>query len=195
MNAADDPVAQLSRALDQTAAVVDGVREAQTTQPTPCRSWNVGELLDHLVHDLDQFTVAARGESPDWSLSAPPAGPDWAGLFRERAGRLIEAWRQTGDLSGTVTLPGLGEVPARFPVDQQIAEFAVHGWDLATATGQNPPLDPEIAETSLQWMHGALRPEFRGTEEEGRAFGPQAPAPDDAPPYDRLAAFAGRRPR
>jgi hypothetical protein len=37
-----------------------------------------------------------------------------------------------------------------------------------------------------------LKPQFRGDEESGRAFGPKVPVPDDAPLYDRLAAFFGR---
>jgi hypothetical protein len=38
-----------------------------------------------------------------------------------------------------------------------------------------------------------MRPQFRGTEAEGKAFGPEVPISDDAPVYDRLAAFYGRR--
>jgi uncharacterized protein (TIGR03086 family) len=190
-----EPVDLLARALDQAGAVVAAVREDQAGLPTPCRSWDVATLRRHLVHDLSQFTVAARGGRPDWSQPAPDAGPDWAGAFRAGAQELLDAWREA-DLTGTIELPGMGEVPARFPVDQAIAELAVHTWDLATATGRptgDDALDPEVAETGLALMSGALRPEFRGTEEEGKPFGPQVPAPAGASAHDRLAAFAGRR--
>lgn len=191
---ATPPLDLLARALDQAGAVLAAVGEEQAGQPTPCRSWDVAALRRHLVHDLSQFAVAARGGRPDWSQPAPDAGPDWVGAFRAGADELLAAWREV-DLTGTITLPGLGEAPARFPLDQQVAEFAVHAWDLATATGQptGPDrLDPEIAEAALAWMRGALRPEFRGGEEEGKAFGPETPAPADADAYTRLAAFAGR---
>jgi uncharacterized protein (TIGR03086 family) len=191
---ATDPVPLLSRALDQAGDVVAGTDRGRAGDPTPCRSWTVGQLVDHLVHDLGQFVTAAGGGAPDWSQAPPPAGDDWAGAYRRGAQELVEAWQKAGDLSGTVTLPGMGEVPARFPVDMQIAELAVHAWDLATATGQRVDLDPEVAETALAWMRGTMAPQFRGTEEEGKAFGPEVPIADDAPAYDRLAAFAGRRP-
>jgi hypothetical protein len=38
-------------------------------------------------------------------------------------------------------------------------------------------------------MSSALTPEVRG-----ESFGPPVPVADDAPVYDRLAAFAGRTP-
>ena len=80
-----------------------------------------------------------------------------------------------------MTTPNAGQI------DWQTAEIAVHTWDLARATGQTPPLDPAVAERGLAFMSGALTPENRG-----QAFGEEVTAPDDAPAYDRLAAFAGR---
>ena len=44
-----------------------------------------------------------------------------------------------------------------------------------------------MAERGLAFMSGALTPENRG-----QAFGEEVAAPEDAPAYDRLAAFAGR---
>ena len=73
-------------------------------------------------------------------------------------------------------------------MDWQIAEFAVHTWDLARAVGQSTDLDPDVALRGLAFMSGALaRPESRGDY-----FGPEVPVPNDAPPYDRIAAFAGQ---
>jgi len=187
----NDPLALLSRALEQVGDVLSGVREDQESLPTPCRSWTVAQLGDHVVHDLHQFTVTARGGSPDWSEPAAPV-PDRPAAFRKGAADLLDAWRQAGDLTGTITLPRMGEVPARFPVDQQIAEFAVHAWDLAEATGQSTALDPQVAQAALDWMRETLRPQFRGAETDGKAFGPETPISDDAHVYDRLAAFAGR---
>ena len=190
----NEPLALLSRALDQVGDVLDGVRDDQQDLPTPCRSWTVGQLGDHLVHDLRQFTLTATGGKPDWSEPAPAVTQDRAVVFRKGAAELLDAWRQAGDLTGTITLPGMGEVPARFPVDQQTAEFAMHAWDLAKATGQSTDLEPQVGQASLDWVQSALRPEYRAKEVDGGAFGPEVSVPDDAPLYDRLAAFAGRHP-
>jgi uncharacterized protein (TIGR03086 family) len=193
MTVTTDPVTLLLRALDQTGAIIAGVRDDQEHLPTPCRSWDVTELVAHLVHDLGQFTERASGGTPDWSAPRAAVEGDYIDAYRAGATDLVRAWRAAGDLSGTVELPGMGEVAARFPVDQQIAELAVHGWDLAVATGQSTHLDPEVGDTALTWAQATLRPQFRGSEDEGKAFGPEVDVAEDAPLYDRLAGFFGHR--
>jgi Mycothiol maleylpyruvate isomerase N-terminal domain len=42
----------LSRAPDQTGAVVARVRPEQATLPTPCRSWDVRALVNHVIDQL-----------------------------------------------------------------------------------------------------------------------------------------------
>ncbi|MEU9129307.1 TIGR03086 family metal-binding protein [Kitasatospora sp. NPDC048540] len=197
-----DPVDLLARALAQAAAGVEAVREDQLGDPSPCRAWTVADLVDHLLDELPRFTARARGAAPERNTAArdrnTPASDRGAGdrstAFRSGAAELVAAWRQAGDLTGTVELPGMGTVPARFPVDQQTAEFAVHAWDLARATGRSPGFDEEVGRSSLDWARTALRPEFRGGEASGKAFGPEVQAGPDAALYDRLAAFFGRDP-
>lgn len=188
-----DPVTLLLRALDQTGAIIAGIRDDQEHLRTPCRSWDVTEVVAHLVHDLGQFTARASGGTPDWSAPMAAVDGDYIDAYRAGAKALVRAWRDAGDLSGTVETPGMGEVAKRFPLDQQIAEIAVHGWDLAVATGQSTHLDPEVADTALAWARTALRPQFRGGEDEDKAFGPEVDVSEDAPLYDRLAGFFGHR--
>jgi len=64
-----DPVTLLGRALDQTEAIIVGIRDDQLQLPTPCRSWDVSQLVAHLVHDLGAFTESASGGTPSWSDS------------------------------------------------------------------------------------------------------------------------------
>lgn len=189
----DDAITLLSAALDQTGAIIVGVRDDQQHLPTPCRSWDVAALVAHVVHDLSLFTQRASGGTPDWTAPPPTIDGDYIDAYRAGASNLVQAWSAAGDLSGTVEMPGMGEVAKRFPVDQQIAELAVHGWDLAVATGQSTHLDPEVGDAALTWARTALKPQFRGTEDEGKAFGPEIDLPEDAPLYDRLAGFFGHR--
>jgi uncharacterized protein (TIGR03086 family) len=107
---------------------------------------------------------------------------------------LRAAWQQAGDLSQEIDLP-IGRVPKSFVASQQVAEFAVHSWDLATATGQRADFPAEACDAALAWARSALLPRFRGDEASGMAFGPEVPVPGDAPAEDRLAAFFGRHPK
>lgn len=185
-----DPVELLARALAQLVDLAQGVDDGQLDAPTPCQEWTVGQLLDHLCSDLSHFQQAARGESPDWSAQTKSPAPAYARCLREQGEQLVRLWREHGDLSGMTELPGLGQVPASFPVDMQTAEMTCHCWDLHRATGAGR-LDDALAEASLTWMRRALAPQFR-TPQSG--FGPQQQAPEGAGSYERLAAFSGREP-
>jgi uncharacterized protein (TIGR03083 family) len=171
-----DPIGVLSRALDQTGDLLDHVDADVLERPTPCTEWDVSALADHVINDSQQFLLMVCGEQPDWSAPAPHVTQDWGPTFRVAADDLIHAWR------------GLGDNPP-LPPALQFAEFAVHNWDLATALGLPlDGLDPEVAELGLEFMQANLTPELRVG-----GFGPEQPAPPGAGPYDRIAAYAGRR--
>lgn len=175
MTAPTESVVVLSRALDQAGDVLAGVHADQLALPTPCADWDVAHLIGHLVDAPVRFLQMARGEKPDWSAGPRPVAGNWVTDFRSNADDLIHHWHR------------LGAAADAGQVDWEIAEIAVHTWDVARATGQSPPLVPEVAERGLAFMSAMLTPERRGD-----AFGPEARLPDDAPVYDRLAAFAGR---
>jgi uncharacterized protein (TIGR03086 family) len=190
----DDPIAQLTKALDQSGTLIAGTTDEQLALPTPCHSWDVRALLAHMIGDLANFTAQATGGKPNWAAPAPELPADPAAAFRKGADALLDAWRAAGDLSGTISTGSLGDVPARLPVDQQICEFAVHAWDLRQATGQAVELDSELAEASLAWGRTVMRPEFRGDEADGKGFGLAVAVPDNASSYARLVGFYGRNP-
>jgi uncharacterized protein (TIGR03086 family) len=185
-----DPLARLGRALGQFGAVLAEVRPEQAGCATPCPDWDVAALVRHVVFTLTQFAVAARGEQPDWTRSAPPVAGDWSAAFAAGAASLLDAWAQAGDLEAVVVLPP-GERTREFIAHQQLAEFCVHAWDLARATEYSGRLDEDLAATALAWASGALRPEYRGP---GRSFGAQVPVDAGASAADRLAGFFGRTP-
>ena len=56
-------------------------------------------------------------------------------------------------------------------------------------------LDPEVGKLGLDWGRENLKPQFRGDEAAGHAFGTEIPVAEDAPLYDRLVGFFGRDPR
>jgi uncharacterized protein (TIGR03086 family) len=187
-----DPIALLRRALDQTGELIAGARPEQADLPTPCRSWPVAQLIGHLVTDIDNFAAAVRGAKPDWG-KAPEVAGDWTAAFAAAREELDDAWG-SADLQSQVPTMGGGTAPLVSRADQQIAEFAVHDWDLARATGQDVGLDAAVAEHGLRWAKQNLSAQFRGPEDEGKSFGDEVPVPDDAPAYERLAGWFGRDP-
>ena len=189
---ASDPLALLSRALDQAGTVVSRVRPEQAALPTPCRSWDVRALVNHLVNDVRMFTVVASGGTRDGE-EKDLIDDDWSSAYQQTAASLLAVWQQPGAMDRTLRLP-FGEVPASWQVHQAISDVAVHAWDVAKATGQPTEMDPEVGRVALEWGRENLTPEFRGDEASGKVFGPEVPVPDDAPLYDRLAGFFGRHP-
>lgn len=176
MTTPHESIVVLSRALDQAGDVLTAVHRDQFALPTPCEGWTVEQLIAHLLATPGNFIQMMSGGEPDWSAEPPPVPADWAAAFRSSADDLIHVWHEQ-------------EEGAASGADWQIAEFAVHTWDLARATGQSTDLDPEVAERGLAFMSASLKPEMRGG-----VFGDEVAVPDDAPIYDRLVAFAGRTP-
>ncbi|HZD96601.1 MAG TPA: TIGR03086 family metal-binding protein, partial [Micromonosporaceae bacterium] len=190
---ADDPRPTLGRALDQAGMVVAHVTPDQAGHPTPCQSWDVNALANHLINGLDRFRSTVMGEQVDWGAPLPDIDGEWASVFHDRADALMAAWAEVPDIDAKRPSP-MGELSMSFIAGQQIAEIAQHTWDLAAATGQRDTLDDTIAGEALAWTRGALSPEFRGPEASGNAFGDERPVAADAPVCDQLAAFFGRDP-
>ena len=175
--AAKESIDALSRALDQTADVLSAISADQLSDPTPCGDWDVASLVAHVVATPRNFATMLSGGQPDWSAK-PSLPADWTAEFRSGADELLRMWRDADETASPES------------VDWQTAEFAVHSWDLVLATAQSTNLDAGVAQRGYDFMRSALTPDNRG-----EAFAAPVPVPQDAPIYDRLAAFAGRDPR
>lgn len=192
MTETTDNLALLRRALDQMSQVIGRIRPDQAGLPTPCADWDVRELARHVIKkDVPNYIAVAGAGQSDWQSPPDELDGDWREQFDTGAAQLLAAW-EASDPGQTVALPTGEEVPLRSRADQQTAEFTVHSWDLATATGQPvDDLDPQIAAFSLSWSKRMLRPEARGP---GKPFGLEVYVPDFAPIYDRLVGWFGRDP-
>jgi uncharacterized protein (TIGR03086 family) len=100
----------------------------------------------------------------------------------------MDAWRRRG-IEGAVKV-GAGEVPAKVLVGILSLEFLVHAWDYAQATGQAMEPTPELSEYVLELARRTITPDGRSNV----GFDMPVDVPDDAPAFDRLLAFTGRRP-
>ncbi|GHG78746.1 hypothetical protein [Streptomyces griseocarneus] len=92
------------------------------------------------------YVILAQGGAPDFSLFAQDhIGERQPGeVYAEGAKEVLAAWQTQGALERRMPLPGGGLGP-RLP-DLHLLEAVLHGWGLATATGQDRVGDPGAVE-------------------------------------------------
>jgi uncharacterized protein (TIGR03086 family) len=191
-----DRRAPLLASYEHAAVIVSGIRAEQVTLPTPCPSYDVAALIDHLVEAAYRAAALGRGQVPavgDHSrhieLDDAPA------QLRRAADEAAEAWGDDARLSSSHTMPWGEEYSGATLVNMYLAELAAHAWDLACATEQLDRLDSSLAVPALDGARAMIRPEYRDMVATGSPFGAEVPPPPDADDWDRLAAFMGRDPR
>jgi uncharacterized protein (TIGR03086 family) len=162
--------------------------------PSPCSDWTARDVVGHIVimHDA-MLRPLGRTLS-----RAPSVEEDPLGAFTA-ARADVEAVLADPDLSGTpIDTPG-GSMTAAQHIDGVISDdMVLHGWDLARATGQDDSIDPVDLER-LWLSNNAIPPEMLEKLRTPGAFGPgvvvfgpEVPAPADAPLQNRLLGMIGR---
>ncbi len=71
-----------------------------------------------------------------------------------------------------------------------LMEIAVHGWDLAAATGQSYKMDPEVANATFE----VVKQIASGDARKNGVFGPEVKVGSGASVQDQLLAYSGRNP-
>jgi len=180
----------LEQAFASTAKVLANLQPGNLDQPTPCASWKVRDLVNHIVGGTYFFaTTAETGQAPGQSGIDYSAG-DVQAQFAEGAQKAVAAFRAPGAMEKTMKLP-FGELAGSTFVMIAATDTFAHGWDLANALGISTDLDPAVAEQLLSLS--MIPDEFRGPD--GAApFGPKVDVSDSACAADRLAGYLGRHP-
>lgn len=179
----------LGRAMASTRAVLATVGAGQLGAATPCASWDVRALISHFIGTADWAAAVVGGGRQAGDEDRADGG--FLAEYDERAEVAVAAFEADGVLEKTFQLP-FGERSGEALMNLVAGDQFVHGWDLARAVGASTDLDPELAEELLVLARATTPDELRGPD--GSApFGPAVPAPADACPADRLAAFLGRR--
>jgi len=177
----------LEQAIATTRGVLANVSRDQLDDATPCASWKVRDLINHIVGGQYFFAGGVRGELPsgdtDW------AAGDFLADFDTGARQCVDAFNSDGAMDKMLTLP-FGQMPGSAFIGLASTDTFTHGWDLARATGQDTDLAPQLATGLLAGARMAIPPELRS--EDGAVFGLEQTAPADASNADQLAAFLGR---
>jgi len=185
----------LTRTTDRTRDIAVAIGDDQLHLPTPADQ-SVQQLVLHLLGLCVAFRdAAAKVDGPTTSTPPRPSDgalPDgWRRLVGDRLDELAHAWRDESAWTGMTKAGGVdlpGEVAGIVALD----EVLLHGWDLATATGQEYDVSDQEAEAVLPFV----TPDDSDPDGTGRAglFGPVVPVPAGAPLFDRVLGRAGRDP-
>jgi uncharacterized protein (TIGR03086 family) len=164
------------------------IRPEQLDDSTPCASFTVSGVLDHMTGLASAYAPAFRGDpSPRDGEPSSPGDNDLTARFQLAMDALLDAVQSPGALQRTIDTP-FGPMPGSTFARLVAFDGLIHGWDLATSTQQawDPP-DGVVAEID-GFARQAIAPEMR----DGDTFAQETDAPPDATPLRRLVAFSGR---
>ncbi|MEV5898486.1 TIGR03086 family metal-binding protein [Streptomyces sp. NPDC052127] len=188
----DETHQYMSECAAEASRVARGLPAARLNDPTHCPGWDVRTLVGHWVlytsHGLEHR--ALRKQLPDDLVARDfTADPQWAEAYADQLERAVTAWAEPAVWEGEVDL-GTAAMPAAEIAAMIVKEMAVHGWDVAVATGQEFHISDDAARFVLDVVerHGDLYRQYDG-------FAAVVPVAQDAPVFERALAASGRDPR
>jgi uncharacterized protein (TIGR03086 family) len=174
-------IADRYRRLSQAFAdKVAGVSDDQWDTPTPCDAWKVRDLVLHVARTPSMFFGLVEKDAPE--LPEEPAA-----AFDAARGAMQAALDDPE--VATIEFDGFfGHTSFEKAVDRFVHfDLLVHGWDLASATGQ----DTTIEDDDLAWLEEKAQ-QFGDAARAPGVFGPEIKAPGGADRQTKLLAFVGR---
>ena len=190
------PTSAVRAAADVAATALAAVRPDQLTAATPCGDYDVRALVDHLAWAavLSQRSATRTPFEHDWSSLTPAPFLDgvpveqWAAAVPAELDTAADAWADPAAWEGE-TLMGATPMPAEVVGPMMLAEFVVHGWDLARAVGAPYDVPADLGQAVLD----AVQP-LAQMGRDGGWYGPEVPVPADAPAFVRALGLTGRDP-
>lgn len=179
-------VAVLDSAVTWTHSCLQRARTSPLSLSTPCAAWDLGQLLVHMDESLEVIGEAADLGHIAVDPRARPTDPgQLVDRIVQRACRTRAAWQERI----TSAPVGVGELALGRDTVALVGalEIAVHGWDVARATGQDTGLPEDLAVRLYDVALAVVTP-----AERGRRFGPAIPVAASALASTRLLAHLGR---
>ena len=178
-------------ALATTRRFVAGIGEDQWDLPTPCEGWTVRELVNHIVAGNlwaaqlgSGRTIADVGSDLDGDV----LGTDPIGAYDQSAESAATVFEMPGALDAPCAV-SYGPVPGSVYAGHRLIDVLIHGWDVASATGQPTGIDPSLVEACWD----VVRPQLSLLQGSG-AFGVEVADSADSDPQTSLLNALGRRP-
>jgi uncharacterized protein (TIGR03086 family) len=96
----------LERACASTARVLAAVRAADLDLPTPCRSWTVKDVINHVIGSAGSYAeLAETGVMPAGSLDVGHTAGDFAATFARQADRVVAGFSAPGAMDKIMAMP------------------------------------------------------------------------------------------
>jgi uncharacterized protein (TIGR03086 family) len=184
--------ALMAAAAAETARVVTGAaKTAPLDTRTPCPDWDLRTLLNHtIVWTSYSAERRAHGESVAEELMSKDftAEPGYVEAYQAQIARAVQAWSAPGAWEGDRSVMG-NAMPATDIGAMLIMEMALHGWDVAKATGQDYACEDDLAQALLDTVQaqGDMFRQYQG-------FAAIVPVPGDASTFERALGLSGRDP-
>lgn len=163
-------------------------------RPTGCDPWTVRDLVNHVMAGNHMVVLLLAGSGKDGAKAALErdliGDEDPLTAWEQWSGEQTHALRESGAFDRICHHPA-GDMPGVELLELRIAEYVLHGWDLAKATGGDETFDPELIEHI--WEAASARTDTLGASGHYGA-GPSGQVGEEAPLYERLLDLTGRRP-
>ncbi|QBI18188.1 TIGR03086 family protein [Egibacter rhizosphaerae] len=179
------------RALGALDESIEHVDSEDWPRPTPCESWSVRGLVNHLTAEALWAPHLLRGETLEevgQRYEGDVLGPRPHEAWKEAGEAERRAVGAEGALDGTVHT-SMGQLDASTYLAQRLTDLVVHRWDLARALGHDGTVPEDIA----TYLYERWAPHAEGLAASG-LFAPPVEVGPDASASDRLIALLGRRP-
>jgi uncharacterized protein (TIGR03086 family) len=179
-----------AQALDATGRVIAAITPDCWRAGTPCAGWDARELVNHLVAGnlwAAELGAGATVEQVGGRLDGDLLGSDPAAAYAASALAAAGVFRRPGALDSPCAV-SYGPVPGSVYAGHRFIDVLIHGWDLATATGQDAELEAGLIEA----CRAVAEPQIDVLRASG-AFGRGIPAPPGSGAQARLLAQLGRR--
>jgi uncharacterized protein (TIGR03086 family) len=183
--------AEMAAASAEAARVVGNVPQKALDTPTPCGDWDLRTLLNHTILWTSYSAERrAQGESVAEDLMNKDftADPGFREDYARQIGKAVQAWSAPEAWAGTRNVMG-DATPAADVGAMLLMETALHGWDVARATGQEFRTDEQTA-TALEDIVQAQAELFRKYQGFADAIEP----PKNATAFERALTLSGRDP-
>jgi len=183
--------AEMAAAAAEAARVVNGVPEGTLNAPTPCGDWDLRTLLNHTILWTSYSAERrAHGESVAEDLMNKDftADPGFREDYARQISKAVQAWSDPQTWAGTLNVMG-DATPAADVGAMLLMEMALHGWDVARATGQEFSADAKTA-NALEDIVQAQAELFRKYQ----GFADAVEPTPDATAFERALTLSGRDP-